>query len=75
MHDGLMPSILQKITNHHGIVGPYNTKIPKYSHGIVDIDNTKYIILGPVNTYIKSKTINKVYSPKAYILTINPTKK
>lgn len=75
MHNGLMPNILQNITNHRGIVGPYNTKFPKYAHGVLDIGDTKYLILGPVNTYIKSRFINKMYSPEAYILTINQKEK
>lgn len=60
--------------NHRGFVGPYKILFPKYSHGNIDINDTKYIILGAVNTRVTEPIINKLYSYDATILTLKPKK-
>ena len=70
MHNGLVPRKLQTIMNHRGLVGPYYTFFPKYAHGIINIKNTSFIIVGAVNPIIKFPIYNRIYGPDAIVLTL-----
>lgn len=74
MHNGLVPNFLQTKNHHRGIVGPYKRILPNYAYGTLDVDNTKFIILGAVNPIITTPPINKLYGYDATILTLKKGK-
>ncbi len=74
MHNGLVPNKMQKLMNHKGFVGPYRTLFPSYSHGIIKIKDTNFIILGAVNPIINVPILNKLYGYDATILTLKKVK-
>jgi predicted MPP superfamily phosphohydrolase len=74
MHNGLVPRKLQNIMKNRGLVGPYRKLLPKYAYGDIEVDNTKFIILGAVNPTINIPTYNKMYGYDATILTLKKDK-
>ena len=68
MHNGFLPPMLNFIVKNRGIISPTKSYFPKYAHGEVDIDNTKFIINGAINSRVENKIINYLYGPNATMI-------
>lgn len=74
MHNGLLPNLLQKFARNHGIISPQMQLFPKYAQGINEVEDTTFIINGPINTRIETPFINKIYGPNATVVTLKKTR-
>ena len=68
MHNGFLPPMLNFIIKNRGIISPTKSYFPKYAHGEVDIDTTKFIINGAINSRVENKVINYLYGPNATMI-------
>lgn len=71
MHNGLVPIFLQKFLKGRGFVGPFKKLFINYCYGIYKVANTTFIINGAINTYVKNKVINSLFSAKATLIKIS----
>jgi len=75
MHNGFLPPMLNFIVKNRGIISPTKSYFPKYAHGEVDIDNTKFIINGAINSRVENPIINYLYGPNATMIELKPKEK
>lgn len=68
MHNGFLPPMLNFIVKNRGIISPTKSYFPKYAHGEVDINNTKFIINGAINSRVENKVINYLYGTNATMI-------
>lgn len=68
MHNGFLPPMLNFIIKNRGIISPTKSYFPKYAHGEVDIDTTKFIINGAINSRVENPIINYLYGPNATMI-------
>ncbi len=68
MHNGFLPPMLNFIVKNRGIISPTKSYFPKYAHGEVDIDTTKFIINGAINSRVENPIINYLYGPNATMI-------
>ena len=68
MHNGFLPPMLNFIVKNRGIISPTKSYFPKYAHGEVDIDTTKFIINGAINSRVENRFINYLYGPHATMI-------
>lgn len=70
MHNGLLPAVACKFIKNVGLVSPQKQLFPEYAQGEVEIEHTKFIINGPVNTRVEFPLLNQLYEPKATVITL-----
>ena len=68
MHNGFLPPMLNFIIKNRGIISPTKSYFPKYAHGEVDINTTKFIINGAINSRVENPIINYLYGPNATMI-------
>lgn len=68
MHDGMVPHILKRVVNNTGIISPQKQLLPSYAHGTVKINDTTFIINGPVNAMVENSLANEIMGANATIL-------
>ena len=75
MHNGFLPPILNFIVKNKGIISPTKYYFPEYAHGEIDIDKTKFVINGAINSRVENPIINYIYGYNATMIEINPKEK
>lgn len=77
MHNGLLPSCLKKVKviKNKGLISPQMELLPQFAQGEYKINNTDFIINGPINTRVETPIINNIYGANATILTLKKIKK
>lgn len=69
MHNGVI-----KLPKTLGLISPQRKLFPQFAHGTSKIDNTTFVINGPVNTRVESPKLNQLFQPNASIITLKPEK-
>lgn len=74
MHNGLLPNFMQPFMNNRGIISPQMQLLPEYAQGVYQLNDTIFLINGPINTRIETPLINNLYGPNASVLTLKKTR-
>lgn len=70
MHNGLLPNTFHKFAKNRGLISPQMQLFPEFAQGEFQVENTKFIINGPVNTRIETPQVNDLYGANASVLTL-----
>lgn len=74
MHNGLLLNPLHRFAKNRGIISPQMELFPKFAQGEYSVDETDFIINGPVNTRVETPRINELYGASATTLTLKKTR-
>jgi len=73
LNKGFIPKIIRKIIKNMGLLSPQMRLLPKYAHGEHTIEETDFIINSPINTRVECPLLNELYGANATVLTMKPS--
>lgn len=74
MHNGILPNFMQPLMANRGLISPQMQLFPEYAQGVYQLQDTTFLINGPVNTRIETPLINNLYGPNASVVTLKKTR-